>query len=117
MQKHTVVVVGGGSGGLAVAARLKRRRPELDVAVIEPSEDHYYQPAWTLVGGGVYPIEATRRREADVMPKGVTWIKARADGFEPESNQVVLEDGARVEYAFLVVASWNPAQLGSDRGA
>jgi sulfide:quinone oxidoreductase len=102
--KHTVVVVGGGAGGLAVASKLKRRRPELDVAVIEPAEDHYYQPAWTLVGGGVYPIEATRRREADIMPRGVRWIKARVADFEPKSNRVILEDGAAIEYAFLVVA-------------
>jgi sulfide:quinone oxidoreductase len=116
MQKHTVVVVGGGSGGLAVAARLKRRRSDLDVAVIEPSENHHYQPAWTLVGAGVYPIEATRRREADVMPKGVTWIKERAAGFEPESNRVVLEDGTRIEYTFLVVASGIQLNWGAIEG-
>ena len=104
-QKHTVVVVGGGSGGLAVASRLKRKRPELDVAVIEPSEDHYYQPGWTLVGGGVYPVEATHRREADVMPRGITWIKARVAGFDPKSNRVILEDRGQVEYTFLVVAA------------
>ena len=116
MQKYTVVVVGGGSGGLAVAGTLKRRRPELDVAVIEPAEHHYYQPAWTLVGGGVYPAEATRKREADVMPRGVTWIKARAAGFEPESNRVVLEDGTRVAYAFLVVAAGIQLNWGAIEG-
>ena len=116
MQKHTVIVVGGGSGGLAVAGRLKRRRPEVDVAVIEPAEDHYYQPAWTLVGAGVYSPEATRKREATVMPKGVTWIKTSVAGFEPQSSRVVLEDGTRVEYACLVVAAGIQLNWGAIEG-
>jgi sulfide:quinone oxidoreductase len=116
MQKYNVVVVGGGSGGLAVAGRLRRRRPELDVAVIEPSGEHYYQPAWTLVGAGAYSAEATRKRESAVMPKGVAWIKTRVAGFEPQSNQIVLEDGTRVEYAFLVVAAGIQLNWGAIEG-
>jgi sulfide:quinone oxidoreductase len=53
-QRHTIVIAGGGTGGLAVAARLLNANPQLDVAIIEPSEHHYYQPLWTLVGGGVF---------------------------------------------------------------
>ncbi len=48
--KHEIVIVGGGSGGITVAARLLKgwgRKP--DIAIIDPSENHYYQPAWTLV--------------------------------------------------------------------
>lgn len=44
---HKVVVVGGGSAGITVAARL-RRAGEGDVAVVDPALDHYYQPLWTL---------------------------------------------------------------------
>jgi 2-polyprenyl-6-methoxyphenol hydroxylase-like FAD-dependent oxidoreductase len=48
--KHQVLIVGGGTAGITVAARLLRKG-YTDVAVIEPEDKHYYQPLWTLVGG------------------------------------------------------------------
>jgi len=101
---HDVVIVGGGAGGLAAAASLLKRRPTLDIVVVEPREEHYYQPGWTLVGAGVFQRDQTERRMADVMPKGVKWQKSAVAAFEPEHNAVVLEDGERVSYRTLVVA-------------
>ena len=99
---HKIVVVGGGTAGISVAARL-RRAGEADVAVIEPSDTHYYQPLWTLVGGGRAPLGITARKEASVMPRGAAWIKARVDGFDPDNNLVHLATGSTVEYDYLVV--------------
>jgi sulfide:quinone oxidoreductase len=48
---HQIIIIGGGNGGLSVAAQLLRKDQSLDIAIIEPSEKHYYQPAWTMVGG------------------------------------------------------------------
>lgn len=101
---HKVVVVGGGSAGIAAAASLLKRRPGLDIAIIEPATTHAYQPGWTMVGGGVFDVEVTRRTMASVMPTGVTWLKTAAKSFEPETNQVTLEDGSTVTYHALVVA-------------
>ncbi|HET6307018.1 MAG TPA: TIGR01244 family sulfur transferase [Rhodopila sp.] len=102
--RHDVVIVGGGAAGLATAASLRKRDKGLDIAVIEPRQEHYYQPGWTMVGAGVFDPRSTCRSEASVMPAGVTWIKAAVTGFRPEQNAVVLEDGRRVEYRALVVA-------------
>jgi sulfide:quinone oxidoreductase len=99
-----VVIVGGGSGGISTAASLCKRRPSLSIAIIEPREQHYYQPGWTLVGGGVFDRAATERPMAELIPKGVRWIKAAVAGFEPEQNRVILEDGERLAYRTLVVA-------------
>lgn len=104
---HRVVIAGGGSGGLGAAASLLKRRRDLDIAVIEPSEEHYYQPGWTMVGGGVFRPEQTARREADVMPDGVTWIRAAVAGFDPDARVVELDDGSRVSYDLLIVAMGN----------
>ena len=101
---HDVVIVGGGAGGLAAAASLLSRRPDLDVAVIEPSAHHYYQPGWTLVGAGVFPRARTERAMAKVMPEGVRWLRTAVAAFEPERHAVVLEDGERIGYRALVVA-------------
>ena len=101
---HDVVIVGGGAGGLATAASLLKRRSDLDILVIEPRERHYYQPGWTLVGGGVFDRAMTERSMASVMPDGVKWQKTAVAGFEPECNCVVLEDGERIGYRTLVVS-------------
>ena len=101
---HTVVIVGGGAAGIATASSLLKRRSGLDIAIVEPAETHAYQPGWTMVGGGVFKPEVTQRTMASVMPKGVKWIKAAAKTFEPQDNQVTLEDGSTVTYEALVVA-------------
>ncbi len=103
-RSHDVVIVGGGAGGIAAAASLLKRRPGLDIAVIEPRDQHYYQPGWTLVGGGVFDRAETMRPMISVMPKGVKWIRAAVSDFEPDRSCVVLEDGERIGYRALVVA-------------
>lgn len=100
--KHRIVIIGGGSAGITVAARLARKG-ESDIAVVEPSDKHYYQPLWTLVGGGLAKAEETERSEAKVMPKGVTWIRKSAAVFHPDDNAVEMSDGTRVEYDALIV--------------
>lgn len=100
-EKFEVVIVGGGTAGISVAARLRKKG--LGVAIIEPSDVHYYQPLWTLVGGGIVPKEETRRSEGDYIPEGAAWIKERAAEFSPESNEVITQSGKRIGYDYLVV--------------
>ena len=100
-----VVIVGGGAGGASVAAQLRRKDAALHIAVIEPSDYHYYQPAWTLVGGGQYDIAKTRRRMRDCLPSGVELVSGRVSAFAPDRNVVTLEGGAEFTYQCLVVAA------------
>jgi sulfide:quinone oxidoreductase len=101
---HEIVIVGGGNAGLSVAARLRRAEPRLDIAVIDPAEFHYYQPAWTLVGAGLFDVRRTRRLERDVMPPGVRWYRDAVTTFDPDSNRLVAASGAEFTYRFLVAA-------------
>ncbi len=101
---HQVVIVGGGSAGIATATSMLRRDPGLDIAIVEPNEFHYYQPGWTMVGAGAFEAKVTRRAEQQVMPGGVTWLKTAAAGFAPEANEVHLADGRAVTYDLLIVA-------------
>lgn len=101
---HDVVIIGGGAAGIATAASILKRRKDVDVAIIEPRTEHYYQPGWTLVGGGVFKREQTERAMAALMPKRATWLRTACAEFAPERNEVILEDGARVSYQVLIVA-------------
>lgn len=99
---HSVLIIGGGAAGITVAAELKRFEPSLDIAIVEPSELHSYQPGWTLVGAGIFTRRQTERCVEDLIPKGVTWIRAAVTAFDPDANRVSLSDGRSVRYAFLV---------------
>ncbi len=100
---YQILIIGGGNAGISVASQLLIKQKNLQIAIVDPSEHHYYQPAWTLVGGGVFDIEDTRRNEGEVMPKGVEWIKQKAVSFLPDENKVELEQ-TTVSYDYLVVA-------------
>lgn len=102
--KHHIVIVGGGAAGIATAASLLKRRPDLDIAIVEPKKEHWYQPGWTMVGGGIFDFDFTVRSEASVIPKKAVWINKAATAFDPEANSVSLEGGERLAYDFLVAA-------------
>ncbi len=102
---HNVLIVGGGAAGITVASSLQKRQGSrgLNIAVIEPGDTHYYQPALTLVGAGVCTLSKTRRDEARLIPDGVSWIKDSAAKFDPDNNLVSLAGGDSLSYDYLVV--------------
>lgn len=104
MSHYQILIVGGGTAGITVAAQLKRKDKTLQIAIIEPSEFHYYQPAWTLVGAGTFDYGATKRREINYIPKGVTWIKDKATELRPETNTVSTAFSGAFTYDYLVLA-------------
>ncbi|MEZ4661406.1 MAG: FAD/NAD(P)-binding oxidoreductase [Caldilineaceae bacterium] len=106
MKNHyEVLIVGGGTGGITVAAQLRHKANPPEMAIIEPSTKHYYQPIWTLVGGGVVPKEVSERDEADYIPAGVDWIPDAVESFDPDNNQVTTRGGRTIGYDYLVVAA------------
>jgi sulfide:quinone oxidoreductase len=104
-RKFGVLIIGGGAGGLTVAAHLRNEDPAVEIAVIEPAEKHYYQPLWTLVGGGVFPREESEREEKDFIPPGVSWVRDRVASLDPERKTVATEGGETIGYDFLVISA------------
>jgi sulfide:quinone oxidoreductase len=112
---YEVVIVGAGAGGIAVAASLKAREPNLEIAIIDPADVHYYQPGWTMVGAGVFEAQETAKTMGSLIPKGVKWIKAGVAAFEPQKNAVILEGCRVVKYDRVVVCpglklDWNKVE-------
>jgi sulfide:quinone oxidoreductase len=104
MEKFQILIIGGGNAGISAASQLLLKNSNLNIAIVEPSDKHYYQPAWTLVGGGEFDINKTVRPEESVIPKKVKWIKDAAEEFIPEKNIVKLKSGKEVAYDYLIVA-------------
>ncbi|XP_023139891.2 sulfide:quinone oxidoreductase, mitochondrial [Amphiprion ocellaris] len=102
-QHYKMLVLGGGSGGITMSARMKRMLGAENVAVVEPSEMHYYQPIWTLVGAGAKSVASSGRPTASVMPSGVKWVKSKVQEINPDTNTVRTDDGTEISYEYLIV--------------
>lgn len=102
---YQVLIVGGGTAGISVAARLSNSGENIDVGLIEPSDKHYYQPLWTLVGGGVVGKDESERNEADYIPFGTTWIQDAVASFDPDNSALTCTSGTTYSYDYLVVAA------------
>ena len=110
--KYDIVIIGGGAAGISVASSLIARRSGLEIAVIDPADIHYYQPGWTMVGGGVFEASTTAQTMGSLIPKGVHWIKAAVAAFEPQDDAVILDGCRVVKYDRLIVCpglklDWN----------
>ncbi|CAB1331868.1 unnamed protein product [Coregonus sp. 'balchen'] len=103
-EHYKVLVLGGGSGGITMSARMKRKLGAENVAIVEPSEMHYYQPIWTLVGAGAKNVASSGRPTASVVPSGVKWVRSRVQEINPDTNTVRTGNGMEISYQYLIVA-------------
>jgi sulfide:quinone oxidoreductase len=100
---YPVLIIGGGAAGVSVANTLRRKSTLLEIALIEPSEQHYYQPGFTIIGGGAYSLKKATKQEADLLHPSIIWVKDFAETFEPKKNSVLLKSGDTITYDYLVV--------------
>uniref|UniRef100_A0A2P2HYF4 Sulfide:quinone oxidoreductase, mitochondrial n=1 Tax=Hirondellea gigas TaxID=1518452 RepID=A0A2P2HYF4_9CRUS len=101
---YELVVVGGGSGGCATAAKFSSRLGKGKVVIIDPADTHYYQPMFTLIGGGMKTLQNSCKPMSKVLPKKADWLKQSCVEFDPDNNTVTTEDGSKISYKYLVVA-------------
>ena len=100
---YDIVIVGAGAAGIAAASSLLKRRSDLEIAIIDPADIHYYQPGWTMVGGGIFEPEDTAKTMASLIPKGVHWIKSGVTAFEPKNDTIILEGCRVIKYGRMIV--------------
>ncbi len=103
--KTKVLILGAGTAGISVAARLARKLGPDQVMIVDPATYHYYQPLWTLVGAGIEKKESTERPMLDLIPKGVQWIKESVVSVNPKENFVHTTGSLKISYEYLIVAT------------
>lgn len=100
-----LLVVGGGTGGCSMAAKFVNKfKGRNQVIIIEPNEIHYYQPMFTLIGGGIRSFEDSKKSMKDTLPKNAKWFQDNVMSFEPTQNQVTMSNGDIVQYEIMIVA-------------
>ncbi|KYM86081.1 Sulfide:quinone oxidoreductase, mitochondrial, partial [Atta colombica] len=100
-----ILVIGGGTAGCSMAAKLSRKinNPE-QVIVLESNDVHYYQPLFTLVGGGISSYESSKKYMKDVLPKKAKWLRTSVVEFQPDANKVSTDHGDTIQYDIMIVA-------------
>ncbi|MFW5432373.1 MAG: FAD/NAD(P)-binding oxidoreductase [Methylophilaceae bacterium] len=111
-----IVIVGGGTAGSGVAASLLKRNQHLNVAIIDPADKHYYQPAWTLVGAGEFDAAKSERGMSDCIPKGAKWLQASVTGFDPDNNNLQTDKFGGISYQHLIVTAGLKLDWGAIKG-
>lgn len=87
-----------------MAAKFAKHLKKNELIVLDPSEHHYYQPLFTLVGGGTCNLEDARKNQRDVLPGNSTWIKDEAAEYDPKENTVGTKNGHLIKYDYLLIA-------------
>ncbi|EOO00677.1 putative sulfide-quinone oxidoreductase protein [Phaeoacremonium minimum UCRPA7] len=115
---HRIVIVGGGTAGVTVAAQLSRSKQleKPDIAILDPAATHHYQPGWTLVGSGLKPLAPMQRPLPSVIPAGVKHYPLNVSNFDPENNVVKTSEGTQVSYDYLIVAPGLETNFGAVSG-
>lgn len=104
MSAKTVLILGGGVGGLVAADRLRRALPSEDrVILIEREPQHVFQPSLLWVAVGDRHPDRIQRPLARLMRKGIEVVQATVDGIDP-SRRVVTAGGKEYAGDALIVA-------------
>lgn len=101
--KAKVVIVGAGAAGISIAARLGQALAAPQVTLIDPSSEHYYQPGFTMIAGGIFTADEVVRPQASLIPDGVRWIRDSVSRLDPDHNRLSTAQSGDVSYDFLVL--------------
>ena len=117
-RNHKIVLIGGGSAGLAIGHQLLRTGnfAQNDIAIVDPAAWHHYQPGWTLVGGGLKSKEELRRPLSSLVDPKIKLYGEGVDAFNPDNNLVKLGSGDQISYEQLVVAPGISVNFNSVKG-
>ena len=102
-----LLVLGAGTAGTMVVNKLRRRLSphEWAITVVDRDDAHHYQSGYLFVPFGTYDRDDVVRTRHHFLPDGVEMVLGEVDRVAPEQNEVLLADGRRLAYDYLVIAT------------
>ena len=102
-----LLILGGGTAGTMTANKLHRALPESEweVTVVDADDNHRYQPGYLFMPFGTYRPDQVTRSRRKYVNKHVPLVYGEIDTVLPDENAVVLADGRRLDYDFLIIAT------------
>ena len=104
MAGKTVVILGGGVGGLVTANEVRKRLgKEHRVVLVHREARHIFWPSLLWLQVGLRKPDAMVRGRASLERKGIEVHRAEVEGIDPE-RKVIQVDGAELMADYLVVS-------------
>ncbi len=102
-----ILIIGAGTSGTIMANQLFRKidRTKWHITVIDKDIQHYYQPGFLFIPFQIYSEKDVVKDKRAFIPKGCSFILSEVDCIVPERNCVTLEDGRRIDYDVLIIAT------------
>ena len=118
-----LLVLGGGTAGTMVVNKLRRKlsRSQWTITVVDRDDHHLYQPGFLFIPFGVYDESDVIRSRHRFITDGVELVLGEIDRVDADASEVLLTDGRRLGYDYLVIATGTtprpdqtPGMLGSE---
>jgi sulfide:quinone oxidoreductase len=102
-----LLVLGGGTAGTMVVNRLRHRldRAGWQITVVDRDDRHFYQPGYLFIPFGAYLPEQVVRPRRRFVAGGVDLLYGEVDRIAADDGEVLLTDGRRLAYDYLVIAT------------
>jgi sulfide:quinone oxidoreductase len=102
-----LLVLGAGTAGTMAVNKLRPKlsRDEWRITIVDQSVEHHYQPGYLFVPFGIYQPDELVKPTRRFIPPGVDLVTAQIDKVVPDENAVLLADGTRLGYDYLIIAT------------
>ena len=113
-----IVILGAGTAGTMMASHLKKElnKSEWKITIVDQYKTHYYQPGFLFLPFDTYKPEDVKKSIDEFIPKGVKLIREKIDIIDKDTDTVVLEDGQKLKYDILILATGTKTAPGEVEG-
>ncbi|MEL6892186.1 MAG: FAD/NAD(P)-binding oxidoreductase, partial [Actinomycetota bacterium] len=101
-----LLILGAGTAGTIAANRLRKRLDDdWEIAVVDASKEHHYQPGYLFIPFGRYDADDVVKPNAPLLAGGVDLVLGEIDLVDTDNDRVILTDGRRFTYDQLIIAT------------